>query len=133
MPVSQLDYNGLGAALMDKINFTDGPRGQMLEKFKHEIVNLMIGLRRAQVIGWNGRPVDPAETCDLCSYPVEQAGLYVDGAIKKGGGMWANMCLPCFLEKGRGVGWGVGQVYRHDGIGWQCIAGGSPEPVDDDE
>lgn len=131
MQPPHLDFNGLGAALLDKRNFADGPRGAMLETFKHEIVSIMIGLRRAQVVGRNGRPADPAEACDLCGYPVEQAGLYIDGAIKRGGGMWGNMCLPCFLEKGRGIGWGDGQLYRHDGIGWQCIAGGGPEPIDD--
>lgn len=128
-----LDYAGLGAALADKANFADGPRGKMLDTFKYEIATLMIGLRRAQVVGTNDRPCDVAEKCDLCRIPVEQSGLYVDGSVKHFGGMWANMCFPCFLERGRGLGWGVGQLYRHDGIGWQCIAGGMPNPREEEE
>ena len=127
-----LDYNGLGAALADKGNLADGPRGKMLATFRHEIAALMIGLRRAQVVGRNDRPFDPAIACDLCDHPFEQTGLYIDGRVTRAR-VWANMCLPCFLEQGSGVGWGVGQLYRHDGRGWQCIAGGPPDPEDEDQ
>lgn len=127
-----LDYDGLGAALADKSNLADGPRGKMLDTFKHEIATLMIGLRRIQVVGRNDRPVDTAKVCDLCDCPVEEARVYIDGKVKRAG-VWANMCLPCFLERGSGIGWGVGQLYWHDGLGWQCVAGGPPGPAADDE
>jgi hypothetical protein len=59
--------------------------------------------------------------------------LYVDGATGPMGSPWANMCIGCFLEKGAGIGWGVGQLYSHNGTHWHCIGGGDPEPCNAEE
>lgn len=127
-----LDYDGLAAALMNKGNLANDKRLRMLETYRREIATLMIGLRRAEVVGQNDRPLTAAETCDLCEAIVEEVGFYVDGRIA-GSNSWANMCLPCFLKEGKGIGWGVGQLYGRDEVDWQCIAGGPPEPPEDDD
>lgn len=90
---------------------------------------LLVGMRKAEIIGSNERPPDPAEVCDACGVELKTSGLYVDGKLQDGGGMWANMCLTCFFERGTSIGWGIGQLYAHDDVGWQCIGGGSPEPL----
>ncbi|RYY16894.1 MAG: hypothetical protein EON55_03415 [Alphaproteobacteria bacterium] len=41
-----------------------------------------------------------------------------------------SMCWPCFLERGAGIGWGVGQLYCQDGLGWLCVAGGISQPAE---
>jgi hypothetical protein len=111
------------AALVD-----EAKRRQILGKYKAEIAMLLVGLRIAQVTGRNEIPVDPAQTCDLCGLNLEEMTLYVDGATDGMGSPWANMCIGCFLERGGGVGWGVGQLYSHNGTHWHCIGGGNPEP-----
>jgi len=47
------------------------------------------------------------KTCDVCK--ADSLHEYVDGATRMG--PWANMCMDCFHEVGRGLGTGVGQYY----------------------
>lgn len=129
MNASDFDFAGLGQALLDQASMSDyARRTAMLAPFRAELAMLLVGMRKAQIIGSNERPPDPAEACDACDTELKVSGLYVDGKLQDGGGMWANMCLTCFLEQGTSIGWGVGQLYAYDGVGWQCIGGGSPEP-----
>lgn len=135
MSEAPLDFQGLGEALQVAENIRDRSlRGALQERYRAEIALLMIGLSNAGIAaGRNDRPLDPAAACDVCGVELEKDALYVDGRVLRGGGMWANMCMTCYLEQGSGIGWGVGQLYRHDGLGWQCIAGGNPTPPEDDE
>ena len=127
-----LDFAGLVEALQDHRRIGDWThRESMLRPFKKELTALLIGLRHAQITGRNERPFDIPESCDLCGCTLGEAP-YVDGGVHRAG-MAATMCLPCFSEHGKGIGWGLGQLYAHDGAGWQCIGGGNPEPAGDEE
>lgn len=133
MDATDFDFAGLGRALLDHKSMSDyARRSATLAPFRAELAMLLVGLRKAEITGSNERPPDPAEACDACGTELEAGGLYVDGKLGDGGGMWANMCLTCFLAQGTSIGWGVGQLYAHDGIGWQCIGGGNPQPPEDD-
>lgn len=130
----RMDFQGLGEALTGSESVQSGSlRGDLRKRFRAELADLLVGMRMAGIIGRNERPGDPAENCDICGSQLKEARLYVDGKIDHAGGMWGNMCLSCFREQGSGIGWGVGQLYRYDGFGWQCIGGGNPEPLEDEE
>ena len=57
--------------------------------------------------------IGPPTHCDLCKRPITTG--FVDGATTSG--PWANMCLTCFKEHGRGVGSGKGQQYAKEADG----------------
>lgn len=134
MDASDFDFAGLGKTLLDTEVMNDfSRRGAALAPYRAELALLMIGLHKAQVVGSVDRPPDPAELCDSCGVMLLDNGLYIDGSVQNAGGMWANMCMTCFLAQGKGIGWGIGQLYVHDGVGWQCIAGGSSHPLEDDD
>lgn len=67
----------------------------------------------------------PPENCDLCDGSLAEEKFMIDGGIK-GHGAWACMCPDCFDEVGRGIGWGVGQLYLKQPDGWLLVAGFSP-------
>ena len=70
----------------------------------------------------------PSE-CDFCGADLLDDGVYVDGQVTDGS--WGNMCMTCLEKHGSGIGWGVGQLYKHKGQMpdgdplWVCIAGGA--------
>jgi hypothetical protein len=64
----------------------------------------------------------PPEYCDLCGKSFEKEKYMIDGAIKGTRG-WACMCAECFLENGRKIGCGDGQLYLRDKEGWLEVAG----------
>lgn len=129
MSTELLDYNGLAAALMDSPALNDINRDRLIKDYAQEIGALMIALHRTGVVGEVFHQPDPAEQCALCEHDIASSGCYVDGKIAHAPG-WVNMCWPCFLERGSGIGWGVGQLYRQDGSNWFCIAGGNPHPLE---
>jgi len=50
--------------------------------------------------------------CDICD--TRNLKVFIDGVTKSG--TWANMCLSCHHEYGRGLGVGRGQSYQiHEG------------------
>jgi len=70
--------------------------------------------------------IPPPEKCDLCSCAFSDGLFFVDGAVE-GEHCWANMCSVCFLEHGKGVCWGSGQMYmRQDSGKWLMVAGFPP-------
>lgn len=130
----ELDFAGLGSAMQDQSALqSEGSRRHILESYKAEIAVLLVGLRAAKITGRNEIPLDAAENCDLCGLNLKQTTLYVDGATGGMGAPWANMCIACFLERGGGIGWGLGQLYSHDGAHWHCIGGGNPDPCNLDD
>lgn len=130
----ELNFAGLGAALQSTAELDrPGGRERLLQNYRAEIAALLIGFRNAQISGRNDRPMDSAERCDLCRVELAPQALYVDGRLNNGSGMWGNMCMSCYLGSGSGIGWGVGQLYLHDGLGWQCIGGGNPTPAEDED
>jgi hypothetical protein len=66
---------------------------------------------------WQGSP--PA-ACDLCGKPITTT--FIDGATKRGA--WANLCLRCHREIGRGVAPGDGQMYQRQDDGRWLKTGG---------
>ena len=51
--------------------------------------------------------------CDICHTPI--VDTFVDG--KTVYGPWANMCIPCHIDVGCGLGTGRGQRYVKDNEG----------------
>lgn len=124
-------FDEMLTALGDHEAMNDYDRRQkVLENFRYEIAVLLSTFRGAQIIGQNGVPAAPAETCDLCSRKVEPDGIFIDGMINDGSMRWSNMCAQCFPVHGAGIGWGVGQMYANNGREWHCIGGGDPTPHD---
>lgn len=37
------------------------------------------------------------------------------------------MCEECFSSKGKGIGWGTGQLYMNTKDGWLLVGGFPPE------
>lgn len=128
-----LDFDGMLTALSDHAVLDDYERRKsILRKYKNEIATMLITLRGAKVIGRNEIPADPATHCDLCARELGQDGIYVDGMINDGSSKWANMCATCSTTQGAGVGWGVGQLYAHNGAYWHCIGGGNPDACNEE-
>ncbi|MEF9385204.1 HNH endonuclease [Ralstonia solanacearum species complex bacterium KE056] len=67
----------------------------------------------------------PPERCDLCQRLLHAETYMVDGGVK-GASYWACMCSKCFQTRGRGIGWGKGQLYRRDDQGWLEVGGFGP-------
>lgn len=59
--------------------------------------------------------------CDLCGQPFAPLRFMVDAILR--GGVGANICALCFLQEGRGIGTGLGQVYEASAKGWRHVAG----------
>lgn len=115
----------------NQIGLTHKQRCQFLERFHVEIGLLCVWLNRLRVTGGEAEVLtNLPDTCAQCGIDLRLEGLAVDGATHDGS--WKHLCMGCFGESGTGIGWGVGQLYRHegqceDGIDrWKCIAGGDP-------
>jgi hypothetical protein len=66
---------------------------------------------------------DNPEFCDLCNARFIDNGFFVDGAIKENAA-WALMCTDCFGKHGKGIAWGMGQLYKNkDDLGWLQVGG----------
>ncbi|RIA34238.1 uncharacterized protein DUF91 [Stenotrophomonas sp. AG209] len=59
--------------------------------------------------------------CDLCHQPFSPMRYMIDAILQ--GGVGANVCALCFLQVGRGMGTGRGQVYEASRKGWRHVAG----------
>jgi hypothetical protein len=71
--------------------------------------------------------VDPPDACDVCQCPLSLEPFMSDARLK-GHRAWANMCADCTIYHAKGIGWGIGQLYRNEGdTGWLLVAGGYPE------
>lgn len=68
----------------------------------------------------------PPEHCDLCRRSLHEETYMIDGGVKDVSG-WACMCSKCFQTKGRGIGWGIGQLYLRDNQGWLEVGGFGPQ------
>ena len=97
----------------------------VIAKFSREIAMVTLYLDELSVTGSNEFHAGPPENCDLCNRSVTGFGFFVDGQTTDSS--WANMCPHCYVGKGVGVGWGIGQLYRaRENNAWQCVAGGEP-------
>lgn len=71
------------------------------------------------------------DECDLCRKSLLGEKFMIDGGVR-GASYWACMCSSCYLRKGRGIAWGVGQLYLWDKHGWLAVAGLDPSgPADE--
>jgi hypothetical protein len=59
--------------------------------------------------------------CDICGQPFAPMRFMIDAIFR--GGVGANVCALCFLQEGRGIGTGHGQVYEASAKGWRQVAG----------
>ena len=79
-----------------------------------------------------GRRVDirfcgPPDRCDLCQADLSMHRFFVDGVVVDRT-YWAFMCEQCFELHGKGVGWGLGQLYFQESAGsWLLVGGFSPD------
>jgi hypothetical protein len=78
---------------------------------------------------------NPPRDFDCCSRPLAPVRMFVDG-VHRPSGLWAFMCPACFLQLGRGLGDGLGQLFllRDDGS-WLQVAGfsaGEPKLTSED-
>ncbi|RLJ59111.1 hypothetical protein BCF46_1255 [Litoreibacter meonggei] len=97
----------------------------------------LLNLHNVGAISLGAEHPDPPESCDLCSKLLSGQPVFIDGQTQRDGNTqfspWANMCSDCFMQEGRGIGWGVGQLYRGvitDGQeGWFLLGGGDPDGV----
>jgi hypothetical protein len=69
------------------------------------------------------------ENCNLCGCPLSEEKYMIDGMVPGVGG-WACMCADCFGFRGKGLGWGFGQLYLREGDEWLLVAGFLPESAD---
>jgi hypothetical protein len=61
--------------------------------------------------------------CGLCQYPLDGRGIFVDGWLRDER-ITTNMCAACFASKGKGIGWGIGQLNAMQSNGrWRRVAG----------
>lgn len=74
----------------------------------------------------------PPTHCDLCQRDFAVEKYMIDGAVKDMRGAWACMCVSCFMQRGRKIGWGDGQLYLRDSEGWLEVAGFGREINDSD-
>lgn len=101
---------------------------------KAEVLILIIRLHEAGLIAPSAGQYDgPSENCDLCGADLNEIGWFIDGRIK-GSPAWACMCPDCFIENGKGLRWGSGQLYRkmmddEGEVVWALIAGSEPGSI----
>jgi hypothetical protein len=67
--------------------------------------------------------VNAQDECDGCGAALREDEYFVDGALKNQPG-WACLCPRCFDQHGKGIGWGVGQLYRNEGKDSWLLVGG---------
>lgn len=71
---------------------------------------------KVEPVYWIGE----VDTCNMCGQYIKNS--FVDGATRQG--PWAIMDLRCHRIHGRGVGKGLGQVYRQqEGGRWLKVEG----------
>jgi hypothetical protein len=82
--------------------------------------------------------LSPPNNCSLCGRTLEDQRFLIDGEVNdtpqapvhstQTMGQWGFMCARCFFMRGRGIGWGTGQLYerREDGK-WLLVAGFQPD------
>ena len=112
-------------------NCVDDPaRYALASEYRSELLVLMVGLAAAGLGVVGGPHPGPPCDCDLCGCNLSKTTpAFVDGKIGPKG--WANMCAQCFVRDGRGIGWGIGQLYaqvqgRDGTYRWHLIGGGDP-------
>jgi hypothetical protein len=65
-------------------------------------------------------------TCDICKCILLDEKYMIDGALSHHDG-WACMCPECFETEGKGVAWGVGQLYLNEDGRWLLVGGFPPK------
>lgn len=119
------------------IGLPNGPFDELLEDQNIKPVadtqsqsslDALVDLERARRDDVHFHP--PPTHCDLCRKSMAKEKYMIDGAVRDLGG-WACMCAACFLERGRKIAWGHGQLYLQEKEGWLEVAGFPPEESGD--
>ena len=125
-------------------------RSKFANTYRGELFCTAMLLNNIGVIALGDPHPSPPKACDLCGTPWGDDAFFIDGQTTRTGPMtvhytvigneqvheherkskmWADMCIDCYLREGRGLGWGIGQLYRRvetdDGTNWHLIAGGN--------
>jgi len=87
-------------------------------------LNALVDLAHAELV--NSIMTSPPELCNICGCAFNEEKYLIDGAVKKNGS-WAFMCPDCFSQYGKGIGWGIGQLYLKRSSDWLMVAGFSPD------
>lgn len=110
-------------------------KSAFLMEHRIELFVTLFTLHNIGAIGLGPEHPDPPSNCDLCGDPLLGKAVFIDGQTQRDGNTqfspWANMCADCYMREGRGIGWGVGQLYRGvvtDGQeSWFLLGGGDPD------
>lgn len=67
--------------------------------------------------------LNPPDKCNLCEFTLKSYKYMIDGQLNfhEAG---AIMCPDCFNYFGKGIGYGIGQLYLNTKNGWLLVAGG---------
>jgi len=129
-PNSNPDFVGELVALFLKHEqeFTQIYDGQALLFTESGLEQLKDSPPGGEPLYWSG----PIEQCEVCHRDMSLARFMIDSAVVAGG-PWACMCPVCFRDAGGHIGWGFGQLYERDEIGWRRVGGQRPrdEPAED--
>ncbi|MCG3710367.1 hypothetical protein L5F64_02535 [Aliarcobacter butzleri] len=87
-----------------------------------EMIDIADAKRRNIIIS------NDVEYCDFCGKIMSEELYLIDGKTKQG--PWAWMCTDCFNEKGIGIKWGTGQLYKKIANKWLLVAGYDAENDD---
>jgi hypothetical protein len=130
--INHVDYEtktmtatGLAIGIPDSIFNSEPRRGAVAEMPPHTrlaLAALEDDVSTGRESYWYPEP----EACDLCARQFSTQLYMIDGAMTQPKGYWACMCEDCFASNGRGLGIGVGQLYRKMAEGWRLV-GGYPE------
>lgn len=132
-PIST-EFGAFAEALRDSEAIARNPDAMkwFQKRYKFEIAFFCISMNDLGLTGGEATVIEAGpDACDLCSVDLVDGGFFVDGATDTG---WAHMCVNCFAGQGKGIGWGVGQLYRvqiapdRSRHRWVCIAGGNTLP-----
>lgn len=94
----------------------------------HSALDSLVDLKKARLDEVHFSP--PPTDCDLCRRSLTDEKYMIDGAVRGESG-WACMCAKCFLERGKKIGWGYGQLYMRERERWLQVAGFAPPSNDE--
>ena len=126
-PHFEFDFQSFIHELQTAVLLSRHPRAlkSFRTRFHIELAFVCTYLHEIGVMSGVQQHVDPPVACDLCKAPLSSRGFFVDGMTEDGS--WANMCAQCYIDKGQGIGLGVGQLYKAtDNEQWILIGGGDP-------
>lgn len=117
IPESNIDLKQLSDEILEKDDYSSHyNQNSNLDKYTD------IKTAKKRKVFYNSAP----KCCDLCSKLFENEKYLIDCQMKQKSS-WAYMCEDCFSFNGKGIDWGMGQLYMNTKEGWLLVGGFSPE------